>query len=140
MNKNFKVEDSIAIRFNDQYIDLHNFYIFQGFSVSIPKNEIIINWEKSKKWYNEEGYNFIELTFTNVQFFEMSNNFYIEHPIQLEEIGYKEHSDFDIDWLNYELSIEEDYHIIFRFQGDSFLRIYADNATFSVGEEKLKDI
>ncbi|PWJ53090.1 hypothetical protein CLV98_1279 [Dyadobacter jejuensis] len=133
MTKEFEIDNSIAIKWQSQYIDLHNFYTLDQFIIEIPENKIILKWIKSKKWRGENIPFMLTLIFENVCFLKMSETFYKEHPVNLEEIGFKAASDFDHDWLNYD-DFSEEYHIFFRFRGDEFLRIYSEKITINILE------
>ena len=131
MKKQFKIDHSIAIEMDGIYIDLHNFYSFEGFIIDIPKNEVKLEWTKLEKWDGEQGDKYVCMVFENVSFFNMSDNFFKVHPKSLEEIGYKEYHDFDYDWLNNEEQSKENYHIFFRFEGDEYLRVYSETITLN---------
>lgn len=131
MKKQFKIDHSIAIEMDGKYIDLHNFYSFEGFIIDIPKNEVKLKWTKLEKWDEERGDKYVCIVFENISFFNMSDDFFKVNPKRLEEIGYKECHDFDYDWLNNEYQSKEDYHMVFRFEQDEYLRVYSEKITLS---------
>ncbi|WP_341224499.1 hypothetical protein [uncultured Arcticibacterium sp.] len=128
MKTEFKIDNSIALEVNGIYIDLHNFYHLHDLNIEIPYNRITLRWEKSEKWISEKSPETCEIVFSSVSFFQMSEHFYMEHPTNLEEIGFKEPDNFDHDWLGAQEHSNEKDHIFFRFRGDEFLRIYAKKA------------
>ncbi len=50
---------------------------------------------------------------------------------ELEEIGFKEPDDNDLNWLVDEEKASKTFHIVFAFQNDEYIRVGSETAYFS---------
>lgn len=131
MNKNFVINQSVYLVYDNIFYDLHNDYKFHELNIRNEKREIILTWiKRNEEWVNTETANEIKLYFKDVSYFQMSENFLKDGTERIEEIGYKEPSDFDLDWLNFEGSQSALQHMFLRFQYDEFIRIYSETVEF----------
>lgn len=117
------VADSIAIQLNGTYYDVHNDYNFIGLMKNDTTKTAVLFFEKKMaSWVNSEAPKYLLLFFYGLNFFELSI-IDVVLPAKLEEIGFKDPTDFDIDWLISNQNEQDNLHIIFRLEGDGFIRI-----------------
>lgn len=131
MNKNFVIDQSVYLVYENIFYDLHNDYKLIELNINTKKREVILTWIKGNgEWVNKENANEIKLHFKSVSYFQISENFIKEAVERIEEIGYKEPLDFDLDWLNFEGVQSINQHMFLRFQNDEFIRIYSEVVEF----------
>lgn len=129
MKKNFIVDQGVYIMKDGKCFDLHNNYHFWECNIIPIKAMIYLNWLKlERKWVNANDPTKIVMVFHNVSFFSISKDLVSEKIKTIQEIGYKEPDDKDLNWLNGDVNFESSYHIIFRFENDEFIRIEAEFA------------
>lgn len=129
MKKNFFVDKGVYLLNQDNCYDLHNNYHFHQCTIIPNKATIILIWLRlDKEWVQDNQPKEVVINFQNVSFFEISKNFIADRPKTIEEIGYKEPFDEDLDWLNRDENFKVTDHIIFRFENDEFMRIHAEYA------------
>jgi hypothetical protein len=58
-----------------------------------------------------------------------------EKVTTIQEIGYKDPDDKDLDWLNDERNFTANSQIIFRFENDEFIRVGAGIAEAKEGDD-----
>ncbi len=133
MDKNFVVDNAVAIDIEGSLYDLHNFYDFKELNIDAAIKVVsllfVINSQTVK---DRQMYEKVSIKFRGVQYFELSQNFVSKITCDLEEIGYKNPGDMDVDWLIDENKSVESDHIFFRFANDEFIRIYSKEAYCSV--------
>ena len=135
MRKNFIVDQGVYLMWDDNYFDLHNNYQFSECNIKPAKRIVILNWLRLEgKWIKPEDPNEIIIVFHNVSFFSISKDLITERIKTIQEIGYKEPDDGDLDWLNGDGNFKATYHIIFRFENDEFIRIHAEFAEVKEGK------
>jgi hypothetical protein len=128
MTKNFIIDKAIYLLFNSKYYDLHNHYLLECIILNPLEKKIKLSWVKrNKSLISSENDIIIEMIFTGASYFQLSSNFISNSINTIQEIGYKDPQDFDLDWLNYEIHFHEKQHIFLRFEDDEFIRIYAEN-------------
>lgn len=129
MISNFKIEDSIGLRGEDFYFDLHNDYDLYNlsFSLNLNKNLVILFRETEGDWTKEENPKQVRIQFNQLDFFEISKNFFLdkESPVTIEEIGFKIPTDENYDWLIRDEQREPDsqYHLVLRMSDSNYIRI-----------------
>ena len=129
MKKNFIVDKGVYLLNQDNCYDLHNNYHFHQCTIIPNKATIILIWLRlDKEWVQDNQPKEVVINFKNVSFFVISDNIFNDRIVQIQEIGYKDPDDKDLDWLNNESFFLEDSHIIFRFENDEFMRIHAEYA------------
>ncbi len=133
MDKNFFIDNAVAIGVEDHLCDLHNFYDFKELKIDACVKAVSLLFvlnvqvEKDKTMQKE-----VSIKFRGVEYFELSPNFVHKLTCNLEEIGYKNPGDMDVDWLIDENKSEKSDHLFFRFDSDEFIRIYSKTALCSV--------
>ncbi|MDX3774721.1 hypothetical protein QE250_11395, partial [Chromatiaceae bacterium AAb-1] len=98
-------------------------------TVNIVSLKFTINAEFEKE--QKDGGKEVSIKFLDVDYFELSPNFAGQLTCDLEEMGYKNPGDKDVDWLISENKSTEADHLLFRFSNDEFVRIHAKKAYFS---------
>ena len=136
MKKNFIVDQGVYINIKNHCYDLHNNYEFIGCNIAPFKSIIYLTWIKlDRKWVKQSDPNKIDIVFHDILTFSISNTFMTEKVSTIQEIGYKDPDDKDLNWLNSEEHISQTYQIIFRFENDEFIRVGAE-----VAEVKVSDV
>lgn len=138
MDKNFVIDNSVGIEVEGLLYDLHNFYDFKELKVEVIVNAVSLLFSVGAEFEKEQKNKgvAISIKFLDVDYFELSPDFTSRLTQDLEEIGYKNPGDKDIDWLVGEKKSTEADHLLFRFANDEFLRIHAKKAYCSVSKKK----
>ncbi|MBS1632569.1 MAG: hypothetical protein JST10_08350 [Bacteroidetes bacterium] len=127
MRKNFKIAQSISIEGEGFYYDLHNNYDFSNLQLSSSNNSVYISFtRKNGGWVPSENPLKLGLLFYGLKLIYFSKNFFINPSTNIEELGYKAIDDENLDWLSQEDKSLSDDHLVFRFDNDEFIRIYAE--------------
>ena len=134
MDKNFSIDNAVSIDADDYLCDLHNFYDFTEIRIEASTESVSILFTLNSQ-FEENGLmqKEVSIKFSGVEYFELSPNFVSKFTRNLEEIGYKNANDKDVDWLINEDKSEKTDHLFFRFETDEFIRIYSKMALCSVG-------
>ncbi len=134
MDKNFVIDNAVGIEIEGRMYDLHNFYDFKELKVDAAANAVSLIFIVNAEFEKEQGDDGKEVSikFRDVDYFELSSNFASKLTHGLEEIGYKNPGDRDVDWLIGENKSTGGDHLLFRFANDEFLRIHAKKAYCSV--------
>ena len=136
MKKNFIVDQGVYIKIKNNCYDLHNNYDFISCKFEPFKSIIYLTWLKlDTKWGNLSDPSKIVIVFHNILSFSMSNAFMTEKVTTIQEIGYKDPDDKDLDWLNGEEYFNPNSQIIFRFENDEFIRVGAGVVEGKVGDD-----
>ncbi len=133
MERNFIIDQAVYLLNQQNWYDLHNNYYFNQCTIIPQTGIVILIWLRidivSLKIEEPKE---VVINFQNVSFFEISNNILKDHISQVQEIGYKQSDDNDLNWLDNESNFSKNHHIFFRFENDEFIRIYASFAAFKV--------
>lgn len=134
MNKNFSIDSAIEIKFEGNLYDLHNRYDFKELKIDVTTHsaKLLFTINNDTTGYASE----ISFTFSQIDYFELSSNFTSRLTHELEEMGYKNPEDNNIDWLIKENKSTEKDHLLFRFINDEFLRIHAKSVHCSISGKK----
>ncbi len=117
--KNFEIGDAVYLSFEGAgRRDLHNDY---DFSRVIIDENVEIHLTR----YEGKSTEHINIRFVDVSYFEIDEVFFREYCVDVEEDGYKEAGDEDMDWLLSEKDYEDGVHFVVRFANDACLRIGA---------------
>lgn len=133
MKRNFRVEHGVEIWQDNKFIDLHNLYKLSEISYSMASSLLTIVFCRNK-YLSPEGIvlpNRTVFVFSNLSYLEISRGLLSGKIEQLEEIGYKNPGDLDMDWLITENKSNSEDHIVLRFQGDELIRIGCEVAIFN---------
>lgn len=133
MEKNFVIEDAVAVSVEGRYFDLHNLYDFKELRVEVDTKVVYLSFEINSKFKETaQTDKTLMIKFKGVDYFELSPNFVAKATGDLEEIGYKNPGDMDVDWLINDEKFTKTDHIFFRFGNDEFIRIHSKWALASV--------
>ena len=115
--KNFRLRDSVSIIFEDgDARDLHNEY---NFLKMVVDKDVSLFFEP----YDDPIKRGVKIEFKDVRYFTLDGNFFTEYCNDLEEMGYKDPEDADMDWLLDEDEYDDGAHFVIRFGNDACLRI-----------------
>ena len=121
MKLTYTLDQMIALQSGTGYFDLHNDY--ELVSAQHDDTRCYLHFTKrTAEWVKVPNPTHLALAFEQVQYFQQSEGLHL--PTNIEEIGFKQLNDFDIDWFMESPESEED-HILFRLEDDQFIRIGA---------------
>jgi hypothetical protein len=126
MEKEFVIDNSIALEGKGFYYDLHNCYQLKEMDHDSKSALFTISFEKlDGDWIKEEDPKTVRMRFVMVFDVIVSPDFYKNSPRFVDELGYKNQGDDDYDFLlTEEQSIDNDDFVI-RFTNDDYIRISA---------------
>lgn len=118
----YTLDQSIALEIGKHYFDLHNNY--ELVSAIHDRTRCYLSFVKREaEWVKEQDPTHLLIVFEQVTFFQVSARL----PNSIEEIGFKEPDDWDLDWFSQTLDAET-MHILFRLEDDEFVRIGAGSS------------
>ena len=122
MELSYTLDQMIALQSGTSYLDLHNDY--ELVSAQHDGARCYLHFVKrTAVWVKVPDPSHLVLVFEQVHYFQQSAG--MQLPTSIEEIGFKEPNDFDVDWFMERPEGEKD-HILFRFEEDQFIRIGAE--------------
>ena len=122
MKLTYTRDQFIALQSDKGYFDLHNGY--ELVSALRDSARCYLHFVKrTAKWVKAPDPSHLALVFEHVQYFQQSEG--LQLPNSIQEIGFKELNDLDVDWFM-ELPEAETDHMLFRLEDDQFIRIGAD--------------
>ena len=132
MTVNFEIEESIALRLNGKYIDLHNNFDFSSYDYQPQFRLFTLNFLKSNgDWIKEDEFERLIFVHTDVFFLSTHyDNKQYEFPandICLADITFFPASNRDInDRIILQNKPDEGDDILYIFQSEHFIRIGCD--------------
>lgn len=125
--KNFVVDQGIALKGEGYYHDLHNLFDVVKLELDIKNNQGSL-WlsQVTEEGQSKESSKVIRIVFVTISYVEVSRGITQDASVNLEEIGYKNPGDDDLDWLIPDENASENDHLIFRFGNDEYLRIFCE--------------
>lgn len=81
----------------------------------------------------------IVIIFSDVSYVKLSDDYVSEFSNEIEEVGYKESEDHDMDWIMGERNYVDGVHFIMRFTNDSYLRIGARKMIAQVSDDNNRN-
>src|SRR5689334_9769772 len=128
MSKNFKIYGGVILESQNFSFDIHNDFDLKGLSINLFDKELNILFERFESdWINGDLPIKFELEFKNFKTFNISKNFFSSSDLTVDQIGYKEKDDTNMDWLIEEENFQEGFDYVIRLMNDEFLRINAAN-------------
>lgn len=127
MEKNFLIDQGIALSCEGNYFDIHNCYDFQGFNFDAEGKIFYLNFTRASD--SQKLKQNISIKFIDIDVLELSDDFVSHINFNLSEIGYKSAADRDYDWLIGEDKASPEDHLFFRFESDQYIRIYGRQVT-----------
>jgi hypothetical protein len=133
MNKNFAVAaDSVRVLVGDRYCDLHNhFHLFQ-IVIDFAERALAVVAIRISDSATAVSARRVELRFLDVDFVRLSEGALTASNSYIEEMGYKNPTDFDHDWLIGEDESSAADHFFLRLGNDEFLRIHSRTCIASI--------
>ncbi|GGF28936.1 hypothetical protein [Hymenobacter cavernae] len=122
MNLAYTLDQMIALQNGTGYFDLHNDYELVSAQLDVARCYLHFV-KRTAEWVKVPDPAHLVLTFEQVYYFQQSEG--LQLPTSIEEIGFKEPNDFDLDWFMERPESEKD-HILFRLEDDQFIRIGAE--------------
>ena len=121
MKLNYTLDQFIALQSGKGYFDLHNDY--ELVSAQRDGTQCYLHFVKrTATWVKVPDPSHLALVFEQVQYYQQSEG--LQLPNSIQEIGFKEPNDLDVDSFM-ELPEAETDHILFRLEDDQFIRIGA---------------
>ena len=127
MQKNFEIDNSIAIKNVNYYYDLHNCYDLIGLELNWRIKHLVIRFNKVQgEWIKADDPHVIEMHFNDVSYLEISNGFFLKSKYSIDEIGFKKPGDRNYDWLLREDQSDLNDHLFLRMEGNEYLRVFSE--------------
>ena len=121
MKLTYTLDQMIALQSGKGYFDLHNDY--ELVSALRDGARCYLHFVKrTARWVKSPDPSHLALVFEQVQYFQQSEE--MQLPTSIQEIGFKEPNDLDVDSFM-ELPEAETDHLLFRLEDDQFIRIGA---------------
>ncbi len=124
MQKEFTIDQMIALKGVDYYYDLHNDYDLVELNQENSCVELLFNKTKGE-WVKESNPNKVKLVFSDVRYFQTSKDFSNNFPKNIQDIGYKSPEDFDYGFFISEEQADEKSHMVFMFEGNEYVRVFS---------------
>lgn len=125
MKKNFEIGQSNEIIKADEIFDLHNLYDFVGIFLKGDSRQLRILFEPNLEHATDEPP--LSFNFEAIDYLEFSPNFGAKIISGLDELGYKNPKDRNIEWLIDEKHSTPEDHLFFRMDGGDFIRVHCQN-------------
>jgi hypothetical protein len=129
MEMDFALDQGNAVIRNGLLYDLHNFYDFAGAAIDGKK---LVTMSFVPNRVHGSGAVPLTIEFSEIDVFELSPGFAVEDVTDIDEMGFKNPNDQDLDWLLDQRQATPTDHLVFRFAGGHFLRVHARIATLKV--------
>jgi hypothetical protein len=127
MRREFKIGQSNEVIKAGRTYDLHNDYVSTAIIFDARSNSLKVIF---KKVAEDDAGRHVALVFHEVDILEFSGNFGAGGASGLDEIGYKDVSDYDYEWLSGEAQSTTTDHLIIRFDSNATLRLHSARADF----------
>ncbi len=128
MEKNFKIDQSNAIRSEGLLYDLHNQYDYRQMTVY---NDRIVEIVFTPHEVHGEGLPTVMLRFSGIDYLELSPGFCCRADTDLDEVGYISPDQRDDRSILEEARATPADHLFFRFHS-GFIRLHAERARIRV--------
>ena len=127
MKKEFKISQMIALEGIEYHYDLHNDYDLVECIHNQDGSSVELLFTKTKgDWVKESDPSNIKIIFSALHYFKISEDFSKNFSKNIEDIGYKPSEDFDYDFLVPEEQADESFHLVFMFENNGYIRVFAD--------------
>ena len=129
MKKDFKIGQSNELDHAGRVFDIHNQYDFSGVEVC-PGRFIRLIFDPNREY--GAGEPALAIVFEKVRFLEFSAGFGTRDVSCVEEMGYKNPTDRDDEWLLDEKQASPNDHFFLRLSEVDYIRVGADAAHIEV--------
>jgi hypothetical protein len=134
MLKDFVIDDdSVGIRAQGNYVDLHNEFDLAEIRLNPRKSCVELEFVRSFSGPTKSLARLL-LQFHEVDWIQISPGA-LSCDGEVLELGYKEPSDKNHDWLLHEKQASPDAHLFLRLSKDEFVRVHARKATAALSPE-----
>jgi hypothetical protein len=121
MNRNFIVGQGNELVLEGRIFDLHNCYDFSG--IAIASTSCAQLWFKPNPEHSS-NISPLVLEVHGLSVLELSSGVVLGTVRDLDEVGYKNPGDGDLDWLMSERTATGEDHLVFRFGPSDHIRIH----------------
>ena len=125
MKKDFVIGQSNELIQNGKIYDIHNHYDVFDIAFVSKKNLEITFIPNAVHGKNSPA---IKLEFVGIDYLELRLNYENESVSDLDEMGYKQCTDQNIEWLLTEEQATDKDHMFFRLGGENFIRVHSTQA------------
>lgn len=134
MHRNFSVGQANELVLDGRIFDLHNWYDFTSLVIFSEKRVQL--WFTPSPEHRDNG-DVLVIDVQGVGALEITQDVLLGNARDLDEIGYKNPEDGDLDWLIGEHQATSADHLVFRFGPSDYVRVYGDRAQLHVRENVL---
>lgn len=138
---NFAIEKSSSFMVPGRVLDVHNNFDFSNLDYSILDDVLILSWVKTKgEWVPEDEVNEFDLIFERIHLLKIDGVLGAIDSANrnLSYCGYLHPDDINVmDGCLDEHESEFNYHLIFVFDGNFTLKLYADKVSYVEKASKL---
>ena len=127
MLREFTIGQSNEVIKSDHTYDLHNDFVPTAVVMDARSNDLRILFRKVA---DDDTGKCVALVFHEVDVLEFSGNLGAGGLSGLDEMGYKELSDYDYEWLSGEAQSTPADHLVIRFDNGATLRVHSARADF----------
>ena len=86
---------------------------------------------------NKENPENFQMIFSCIEYIEISKGFLLNINDEIDEIGYKNNVDLNLNWTKNENEANDTDHFIFRLINEDFLRVYAKEIRIEILQSRL---
>lgn len=123
VERNFLVGQSNELVVGDRTFDIHNSYDFGG--IAIASGGCVRLWFTPNQEHGR-GVSAFVLDVTGVDRLELSEGVALGAVRDLEEVGFKNPDDNDLDWLVSEVHASRGDHLLFSFGSKEYIRVHGE--------------
>jgi hypothetical protein len=132
MKKSYHITSGILLAWYNQQADIHNCYTLQEITVDAEHKRLAVRFaitDFGKQ--NHSNPPLVILNFAGVTYSYISPTLLAQNGQTLDEIGFKESDDTDINWLIQDEKSSPDHDMVLRFINDDFVRVRAEDSFVS---------
>jgi hypothetical protein len=125
MVKNFTVANSVGISVGTCHCDLHNEFHVSQIAIDFEHRALTISLVQAWGIQPDTQARRLQLRFVDVDFVRLSEGAMNGSTRGVDELGYKNPTDFDHDWLIDESRASAADHLFLRLNNDEFVRVHS---------------
>lgn len=137
MERNFCVGQANELVLNGRVFDLHNCYDFLGIAVASTRAAQL--WFTPSPAHTARTEHLV-LEVEGLSVLEMTGGVTAGRVRDLDEVGYKNPGDADLEWLVGECGAEREDHLVFRFGPSDHVRVYGERAELREQKDAASDL
>lgn len=125
MDRNFSIGQANELVLDGQLFDLHNCYDFSGI--------VVMSTGRAQLWFrpnpeHTKNVNALVVDVLGVDVLEITQGVLLGTVCDLDEVGFKNPGDTDLDWLVGERHARGNDHLVFSFGPDEHVRVHGERA------------